>query len=220
MDLAAMAELQRYLPLDDATWASFVPGLIAVAVFVVVLFWSWRRLISGSVNRKRQFPRLAYEADITNPLRQMDYVKAVDFEVQPLLNKSEFQILLLLEAVVRDLDAGFRVMAQTSLGEVLRPKRTWRQSDADFAYRSINSKRADFIIVDRFGLTVVAVEYQGRGHYQGNAVLRDAVKREAFLKANVAFVEVPADFKKADVMRGVRSVLERHANGRPPLLPV
>lgn len=215
-----MSELHRYLLLDGWSWPSTLPGLVALAVFVAVLFWSWRRLISGSARREHQFPRDDYETHISNPARQMDYVKAVDFEVQPLLNKSEFQVLLLLEAVVRDLNAGFRVMAQTSLGEVLRPKRTSRQSDADFAYRSINSKRADFVIVDRQGLAVVAVEYQGRGHYQGNAVLRDAVKREAFLKANVAFVEVAADFKKADVMRGVRSILERHANGRPPLLPV
>lgn len=61
--------------------------------------------------------------------------------------------------------------------------------------------------VDRFGIAVLAVEYHG--HYQGNAVQRDAVKREAFRSANVAFLEVPADFQKADVKRAVRQILER-----------
>jgi hypothetical protein len=144
----------------------------------------------------------------------MQYVLAVEFEPQPLLNKGEFQVLLLLEAVSRELNAGFRVMAQTSLGEILRPKRTWRQTDADLAYRSINSKRSDFVIVDRFGMAVLAVEYQGHGHYQGNAVQRDAVKREAFRSANVAFLEVPADFQKAEVRRVVHQILERRIDRR------
>jgi hypothetical protein len=148
----------------------------------------------------------------------MRYVSAVEFEPQPLLNKSEFQVLLVLEAVSRELNAGFRVMAQTSLGEILRPKRTWRQTDADLAYRSINSKRSDFVVVDRFGIAVLAVEYQGHGHYQGNAAQRDAVKREAFRSANVAFLEVRADFQKADVKRAVRQILERRMDGSSVVL--
>ena len=36
-----------------------------------------------------------------------------------------------------------------------------RQTNADLAYRSFNSKRSDFVIVDRFGIAVLAVEHQG-----------------------------------------------------------
>ena len=99
-------------------------------------------------------------------------------------------------------------MAQTSLGEILRPKRQpLSLDDADLAYRSINSKRADFIIVDRRGLAVLAVEYHGQGHYQGNAMLRDAVKREAFRSAGIALIEVPARFEKDAIAREVRTIL-------------
>jgi hypothetical protein len=51
-----------------------------------------------------------------------------------------------------------------------------------------------FLIVDQRGWPVIAVEFQAAGHYQGTAVIRDAVKKEALSKAGVAYVEVfPSD---------------------------
>jgi hypothetical protein len=144
--------------------------------------------------------------DAADAAQQLTFVSRVAFERQPLLNKAEFQVLLVLEAVVREMRAGHRVMAQNSLGEILRPKRHHLgHDDADLAFRSINSKRADFVIVDRRGLAVPAVEYHGHGHYQGNAMMRDAVKREAFRNAGVALIEVPALFEKENIAREVRS---------------
>jgi hypothetical protein len=143
----------------------------------------------------------------------MVYVSRVRFETQPLLNKGEFQVLLILEKVARDLNAGFRVMAQTSLGEILRPKPgIWETGDDDLAYRSINSKRADFVIVDRLGIAALVVEYQGHGHYQGNAALRDAVKREALTSAGVTMLEVPARYNRDGVAGEVKRILLRHGD--------
>ena len=170
---------------------------------------SWRRTWTPRVLRPSGPPTPT--EPMSDPKRQMEVISRVAFEPQPLLNKSEYQVLILLEAVVRDLSAGFRVMAQTSLGEILKPtKGPWNTADADLAYRAINSKRADFVVVDRRGIAVLAVEYQGHGHYQGNAVMRDAVKREVFRKANVTLLAVPAEFANEDVAAQVRDVLEGH----------
>lgn len=206
-----MDEFLNRVPIDVFLQAPAAQRFLALALFFAILAWSWRRLISRSSRRpwRPLPPANQVEAKISDPAWQMQFVSAVEFEPQPLLNKGEFQVLLLLESVSRELNAGYRVMAQTSLGEILRPKRTLRQTDADLAYRSINSKRSDFIIVDRFGIAVLAVEYQGHGHYQGNAVQRDAVKREAFRSANIAFLEIPAGFQEPEVRRVVRQVLER-----------
>ncbi|MBS0251329.1 MAG: DUF2726 domain-containing protein [Proteobacteria bacterium] len=195
------------------------PSIIAACVFAVVLVLFLRSAARKYKGKPWRPSATTIDTRLADPAWQMSFVKAAQFETQPLLNKGEFQVLLVLEAVTHDVKAGFRVMAQTSLGELLRPTRTMTPTDADLAYRSINSKRADFVIVDRYGIAVVAVEYQGHGHYQGTARQRDAIKREAFLKANVAFVEVPANFNKVDVAKAVRSILERHANSRPPLSP-
>lgn len=139
-------------------------------------------------------------------------MSAVEFERQPLLNKGEYRVLLVLEAAARDARGGYRVMAQTSLGEVLRPKLSVSAEQADLAFRSINSKRADFIVVDRRGLAVLAVEYQGNGHYQGNAEQRDAVKRAVFQSAGVMLIEVPAQFNEAALATQVRQSLSQVEN--------
>jgi hypothetical protein len=191
------------------------PTVVFYAVLAFLLLGPLRRIVFG----KRPWRRSPYSSptnDVADPSNQLVYVSRVQFETQPLLNKAEFQVLLILENVARDLNAGFRVMAQTSLGEILRPKReAWRLVDNDLAYRSINSKRADFVIVDRFGIAALVVEYQGSGHYQGNAVLRDAVKREALTNAGVALLEVPARYNRDGVAGEVKRTLLRHAeNGR------
>lgn len=151
--------------------------------------------------------------EVADPNKQLGFVSKVAFEARPLLNKSEFPVLLVLEAAAREVNAGHRVMAQTCFGEFLRLKRGEKNGDADRAYRSINSKRADFVIVDAAGYPAVVIEYQGTGHYQGTAELRDAVKREACRSAGVALVEVMPDFKKADLSRQVGDILRRSRRG-------
>jgi hypothetical protein len=120
-----------------------------------------------------------------------------------------------LENTVDEIGKGHRVMAQTSMGEIIRPKPrsgTWRNRDDAFA--SINSKRLDFAIVDSRGYLVRAVEYQGGGHHQGKAFMRDAVKREVVRKAGVAWIEVKPGDKPSQLRDDVRRAL-----GEPPLPP-
>lgn len=179
----------------------------ALPILLLALLGAW---VIGRAYRRilRWWKLWRPTPDVSDPAQQLAFVSRVAFERQPLLNKGEFQVLLLLESVIREMRAGHRVMAQTNLGEILRPKRqSFAMKDTALAYRSINSKRADFIIVDRRGLAVLAVEYHGHGHYQGNATMRDAVKREAFRSAGVALIEVPARFEREAIAREVRRVL-------------
>lgn len=103
------------------------------------------------------------------------------------MNYAEYRVFKIIEDENLTERTGHRVFAQTSLGEVL-------QSENSDAFRSINAKRVDILIVDRAGWPVVAVEYQGSEHYQGTAAARDAIKKEALRKAGVAYVEImPGD---------------------------
>jgi hypothetical protein len=74
------------------------------------------------------------------------------------------------------------------------------------AFQSINSKRVDILIVDKDAWPVLAVEFQGVGHYQGTAAARDAVKRETLRKAGVKYME----FSETDTEVQVRSRLRDH----------
>lgn len=195
---------------DNLTgFASILPTMLFFAVLGVLVLGPLRNIVFGR-RRRRRWPTSSAN-DVADPKNQLAFVSRVRFETQPLLNKGEFQVLLILEKVARDVNDGFRVMAQTSLGEILRPKRSPRNpGDDGLAYRSINSKRADFVIVDRFGIVALVVEYQGHGHYQGNAALRDAVKREALTRAGVALLEVPARYNRDGVAGEVKRILLRH----------
>ena len=125
----------------------------------------------------------------------MEFISRVDFEPRGLLNRSEYGILRILEHITREIGGGHRVMAQTSLGEIISPKpRSGSDEARDLAFRSINSKRLDFLVIDRVGMPALAVEYQGHGHYRNKAFMRDAVKREAVRKAGIQFLEVPAEY--------------------------
>jgi uncharacterized protein DUF2726 len=173
-----------------------------LALAAVVCVWLARALLSS---------RAANE--VADPKKQLGFVSKVEFEARPLLNRGEFQVLLVLEEAVRAHGEGHRVMAQTCFGEFLKPKNRERNSNTDLAYRSINSKRADFVIVDAAACPVMVVEYQGSGHYQGTAELRDAVKREACRSAGVVLLEVMPNFNKVGLSADIRQTLAK-ANKR------
>jgi len=105
------------------------------------------------------------------------------FTIQPLLNKKEARVFKELDRIVTSCNPAWQVMAQVSLGEVLRSK------DAE-AYSCINSKRVDLLLVDGDCLPRHAIEYQGMGHHRSAAAARDAIKKEALRIAGIGYHEV------------------------------
>ena len=153
-------------------------------------------------------PAPAAAPDLRDPAQQLHAIARVEFECTPLLNRQEARLLPLLETTARDLRAGHRVMAQTSLGELIRPKpESASEDDRSAAFASINATRIDFAILDRAGRLAVAVEYQGSGHHQGHAFMRDAVKKEALRRAGVPLIEVEPDFDATHLRRRISGLL-------------
>ena len=103
-----------------------------------------------------------------------------------------------------ELAPDWRVMAQVSMGEIL-------SSPSGEAYRAINSKRVDLLIVGPDDHALHAIEYQGSGHHLGPAATRDAVKKEALRKAGVSYVEV----KSGDTPTEIRTQLAKLAGTAP-----
>ena len=50
--------------------------------------------------------------------------------------------------------------------------------------------------MDDRGWPLAVIEFQGKGHYRGNAAERDAVKRTVLAKAGIRYIEVPAEMSK------------------------
>jgi hypothetical protein len=146
----------------------------------------WNRMRSGSFANRPWLvkfdPPVPKQPDAAD---QLWIVMGADFTIRPLLNKSEARVFKELDRIVIGCNPGWQVMAQVSLGEILRSK------DAD-AYRCINSKRVDLLLVDEECQPRHAIEYQGGAHHQGTAAARDAVKKEALRRAGIGYHEVVA----------------------------
>lgn len=147
---------------------------------------------------------------------QLRLVMGADFEPRPLLNRGEARVFEAAERAIFAQRLTWRVMAQVNLGEIL-------SSSDEAAFRAINAKRVDVLIVTRDGRPLAALEHQGSGHHLGaDAPARDAVKKEALRKAGIRYVELTPEHGAEDVAReiarlagGVRAETARQGARKP-----
>lgn len=170
----------------------------------------WKRKNAWRLDKKAKGPwelkpGAAIER-IPDAADQLRTVMKADFKAQPLLNRSETRLFKAIDKMVLAARPDWQVMAQVSLGEILRCE------DKD-AYACINSKRVDLLIVDEECRPLHAIEYQGGAHFKGAhaTAARDAVKREALRRAGIGYVEVVA----GDTPAELRRMVERLGCGRP-----
>jgi hypothetical protein len=142
-------------------------------------------------------------ASVMDAADQLRIVMSAEFASQPLLNRSEARVFRELDHIVLSYNPLWQVMAQVSLGEILRTK-------DKTAYSCINSKRVDLLLVDEYCHPRHVVEYQGAGHHQGTAAARDAVKKEALRRAGIGYHEVVAGHTKpSDLRRLVERLVDK-----------
>lgn len=165
--------------------------LIIFGFIAILLIWILSILGKQTRNRRRWYA---------------DHAAAVSgrrFRQKRLLNKSEYKLLCRLEFWLRTRSDGHRLFAQVSLGEVL-------QIEDVNAFRAINAKRCDFLIIDRFGWPVIVIEYQGSGHFQNHAVERDAIKRTALESAGITFMEILEGYEWDKVKLRLDDVIQKN----------
>jgi hypothetical protein len=168
-----------------------VLGILFIVFFLFVEVGRKQRHFRRRWSSGRSFGQ--WRGPVTDHEQQLRAVLVGSFEKQRVMNASEYRVFAIVENEIAVHAPGFRVFAQTSLGEILR------SNNAD-AFASINSKRVDILVIDRSGLPFMAIEYQGEGHYVGTGAARDAVKREALRKAGVRYIE----FRPGDTDQHIR----------------
>lgn len=133
-------------------------------------------------------------------MKQADALTRVAIRPRPLLNRSEAALQEMIREWLasRDLPP-LRLHAQVSMGEIFRVTTSGAAGRA--GHSAYNSKRVDFLLVGADMMPRAGIEYQGSGHFQKDAVLRDAIKREVFRKAGIPFLEIRAKSTRAQVYR-------------------
>ena len=188
--------LLQFASLDTLVFALVLGGVAAGIGLERLLPRSGRRQTRKG-GRGRPWPAPAVpQISIADPAEQLRVVTAAEFTKQTLLNKQEARVLYAAERAVAESGLKWRVMAQVSLGEILR-------SENARAFAAINSKRVDLLVISQSGEPLAAIEYQGSGHYQNTAAIRDAVKKEALRKAGVRYIEVMGRHTADDVRREI-----------------
>lgn len=189
--------------------------LIALAIGVwlgmqlKVLLWRMKRggKSKWQGGRDKVVPFQQQQRKLPDAADQLRTVMKADFKPQKLLNKSEARLFKAIDRQVLEAKPGWQVMAQVSLGEILRCE------DKD-AYLCINSKRVDLLIVDEECRPLHAIEYQGGAHFKGAhaTAARDAVKKEALRRAGIGYVEVVAGDTPAELRRVVERLVQKSGN--------
>ncbi len=126
------------------------------------------------------------------------------YEKQRLLNKTEEEVYkIILRMIYTHAKGQYKINMQTSLGEILRSSYE--------GYKTINSKRVDFCIVDKEFMPVAVIEVNGTGHYQGDALQRDETKRTAIESAGIKYVAVRENENTQEKLyRELKPILTNH----------
>lgn len=124
------------------------------------------------------------EPATTNNKKQLDNVLKNKYEKQKLFNKTEEDVFKIVMNLINTHAKGhYRINGQTSLGEIL----TCKDRAAFFA---INAKRVDMLIINREMEPIAAIEVNGTGHYQDDALERDEIKRAAIESAGIKYIAI------------------------------
>lgn len=164
---------------DISFWVIVLLVLAGISAFFKSKKSKYRQSWRPSYNPNKRFnnqQQIAYQSEdhLSITLRHT-------YEKKRLLNRSEEKVYkAMLQIIYSNEKNGFKISMQPSLGEILNCEPE--------GHKTINSKRVDFCIVDRNYMPVAVIEVNGSGHYQGDALERDEVKRAAIESAGIKYI--------------------------------
>lgn len=184
----------------DILFGSWLPPLGVLVLLALLAFFLNPRKKSRSYRQRAEanFPPVQIQTDKDLLAQQNDKIKQLlnaEFKACSLMNKAEFKVFRKLETLLTEQHGHqhYRLFSEVGLGAFIQPQN--RVKENQDAFWLINHLRADFLIVDRFGLPVLVIEYQGSGHRINNSTDRDTRKRYACQKVGVELIEILEQFE-------------------------
>ncbi len=155
--------------------------------------------------RRRRFFE---ENDVGNSDNQRRFVGGAELRAVRPVNREAFEVLKAMEEWVEAYQPDWRLSFEVAMGAFVRTRFDPRDRRTKSAFSSYNSKRVDFLLIDRKGWPALVVEYHGTGHdLSGDASDRMDVKRLALARAGIPLAEIPAGAGKAEIFRLVSQAL-------------
>ncbi len=151
--------------------------------------------------------------------KPLDAIAASRIELSKLMNGSEYRIWHILQNILAERQNAPMLWTQVPVGEVLYvASGTGTEAEQRRARQELQCKRFDFALTDKSGRLLVAIEYQGTGHWQGNATYRDAIKTAILRQADIPLLEILPDDSRAEIAGRIDHALaaRRTRGGRAP----
>ncbi|MCO6388259.1 DUF2726 domain-containing protein [Aliihoeflea sp. 40Bstr573] len=164
------------------------------------------------LHREEGRKQFAEENDVRDPENQKRFIENVTLRAVRPVNKEAVGIMYAIEDWIYEYKRGWRVGFEVSMGAFIKtpydPENEAQRKSHDKAFSSYNSKRVDFLLIDRKGQPKLAVEYNGTGHdLSDDADDRMEVKRLALERAGIPCIEIEAHTSGEEVMRMLTKIL-------------
>jgi len=161
----------------------------------------WRE---WSAHRRREDE----ENDIKDTKNQLRFIGQAKLRAVRPVNREAANVLYELEAWIKSNRPNWRVSFEVCMGAFIKTDDSPKAPPRNAAFSSYNSKRVDFLLIDKWGNPMLAVEYHGTGHdLSDDAADRMEVKRLALSLAGIPLLEIQADTSKADILLLVTDTL-------------
>ncbi|WP_079210589.1 DUF2726 domain-containing protein [Brucella pituitosa] len=130
--------------------------------------------------------------DITKHENQLRFLAECNiYATRPINREAALNVLYELQNWITCHRPTWRVGFEVAMGSFIKTEKWQAEAIKDRAFRSYNSKRVDFLLIDNYGKPMLAVEYNGTGHsLSADAASRMAVKRCALERAGIPLLEI------------------------------
>lgn len=170
-------------------------------------------------DRENEIKRLKYveerkirdkENDLNDIDNQIRFIEDVNLYLRKPVNKEASKIIYIIEDWMKANNPNWRLSFEVSMGSFIRTSfiendKKKEDSREEKAFKSYNSKRVDFLIIDQMGLPKAVIEYNGSGHNGSSsdaankALGRMQVKRLVLEKVSIPLIEVAMDMQKSEI---------------------
>ncbi|WP_321339630.1 DUF2726 domain-containing protein [Breoghania sp.] len=181
-------------------------------MFVGIVFGGIISLVWGKIQQMRR-RQIQKQYDLSDPANQLRFVEQVGlYPRRPINKEAYYKAFVPIEKCLKKDWKGYRLLAEVGLGAFVgTDEQNAHKSACDRAFKSYNSKRVDFLVIDRKGNPAVAIEYHGSGHYLSeDAIARDIVKKCVLERAGIELLEVYPFSDPHETEADFRSVIERY----------
>lgn len=140
------------------------------------------------------------ENDISDTENQIKFInQAKLYPVRP-VNKEAAQVLYALDKWITVNRPDWRISFEVAMGAFIKTSYDSPDQIQKAAFSSYNSKRVDFLLIDKFGHPKLAVEYHGTGHdLSEDASNRMKVKRLVLNRVGIPLLEIPAKISRSEI---------------------